>query len=638
MKRQNIALLTGLTMLLGAAPLTAFAQEAVPADVEPAVYEQLLTDNSFDKNGDGTITQEELLAANYLNLNLDDVTSLEFLKELPSLQMLYLRGGTFSDFSFLRECTQLRTLQLSNMPNVEDVSFIKDMNLTACYLNSLSQISDAQKLELLRFEEDVDGLVGYSELIGAFPIGLFNRDEVSLAIEDPGIAVFDSTSQSTVQVTADAIYGKSAGTTHYTLTINGEVVHTGTIHLSLDSPYETSRKDGIAAPEIAASVTTERGNSFVLRDGKLGFLKNGAFSVLREGVQAYAAGSVYNESGSLHSIEQVLFTDGTMEVDGMPVDAPEGKHFTAIGQGYCVTQDGTVYVLYDEKGTYHLHEVCSGFGSFSESSLYLFSDSGELILLELNFQDGKATTRQAFPTGIYNVISYHNDYFVDEDHVLWAVDRKVGSAPNIRRCAEDVVYVGYEHYNGGSTYGCIHIRSDGTAYQVGTTYKVTIYKPEEKQSPCRASGNFSYGSGAFLAGGSAILFGKSYHIDHEDTLYLQFEEQRRAIAGVERYITFDIDAASGKPNVYFLKTDNDIWCYSFAQDACFPIAQDTAPVRGDVNADGTFDIRDVVLLQKWLLAVPDVTLTDSAAGDLHADGQLDVFDLALMKRELILSL
>lgn len=58
-------------------------------------------------------------------------------------------------------------------------------------------------------------------------------------------------------------------------------------------------------------------------------------------------------------------------------------------------------------------------------------------------------------------------------------------------------------------------------------------------------------------------------------------------------------------------------------------------VKGDVNADGKFSISDVVLMQKWLLVVPDAKLIDWKAGDLCEDDRLDVFDLCLMKRLLI---
>lgn len=62
------------------------------------------------------------------------------------------------------------------------------------------------------------------------------------------------------------------------------------------------------------------------------------------------------------------------------------------------------------------------------------------------------------------------------------------------------------------------------------------------------------------------------------------------------------------------------------------------PVAGDVNADGQFSVADVVLMQKWLLAVPGTELADWQAGDLCADGRLDVFDLCLMKRLLFQSM
>ena len=57
-------------------------------------------------------------------------------------------------------------------------------------------------------------------------------------------------------------------------------------------------------------------------------------------------------------------------------------------------------------------------------------------------------------------------------------------------------------------------------------------------------------------------------------------------------------------------------------------------VKGDVNMDGEFNISDLVLLQKWLLAVPDTELKNWSAADLCNDNRLDVFDMCLMRREL----
>lgn len=58
-------------------------------------------------------------------------------------------------------------------------------------------------------------------------------------------------------------------------------------------------------------------------------------------------------------------------------------------------------------------------------------------------------------------------------------------------------------------------------------------------------------------------------------------------------------------------------------------------VKGDLNMDSKFDIADVVLLQKWLLAVPNTELTNWKVGDLYEDEMLNVFDLLIMKRKLI---
>ena len=56
---------------------------------------------------------------------------------------------------------------------------------------------------------------------------------------------------------------------------------------------------------------------------------------------------------------------------------------------------------------------------------------------------------------------------------------------------------------------------------------------------------------------------------------------------------------------------------------------------GDINSNGQIDVGDAVLLQKWLLAVPDTYLPNWKAGDLCKDDRLDVFDLCLLKRLLV---
>ena len=58
-------------------------------------------------------------------------------------------------------------------------------------------------------------------------------------------------------------------------------------------------------------------------------------------------------------------------------------------------------------------------------------------------------------------------------------------------------------------------------------------------------------------------------------------------------------------------------------------------VKGDVNNDGEFTVADVVLLPKWILAVPNTKLENWKAADLCEDGKLDVFDLCMMRKILV---
>lgn len=56
---------------------------------------------------------------------------------------------------------------------------------------------------------------------------------------------------------------------------------------------------------------------------------------------------------------------------------------------------------------------------------------------------------------------------------------------------------------------------------------------------------------------------------------------------------------------------------------------------GDINDDGSFNVADIVMLQKWLLGVSDVTLPNWKAADFCEDEKLNVLDLCMMKCKLV---
>ena len=55
--------------------------------------------------------------------------------------------------------------------------------------------------------------------------------------------------------------------------------------------------------------------------------------------------------------------------------------------------------------------------------------------------------------------------------------------------------------------------------------------------------------------------------------------------------------------------------------------------KGDVNLDKKFDVADVVLLQKWIIGVPDVKLANWKAADFYGDEKINVIDLSIMKEK-----
>ena len=121
----------------------------------------------------------------------------------------------------------------------------------------------------------------------------------------------------------------------------------------------------------------------------------------------------------------------------------------------------------------------------------------------------------------------------------------------------------------------------------------------------------------------------------------------------EQY-TIDTDNASGNDFTYqssnstiaIVSKSGVVTALSQGQSKIFIINEDNDALvltinvineitEGDINGDGAFNVADVVLLKKWLLAVPNAKLANWEAADLYKDGKLDIFDLVMMKKELL---
>ena len=626
------ALALTVPLILSAVNLTAFAADtAERADLPEVIYQQLLKDDYIDANKDGIITEEEYRSAKLMTLDLDGVESIDFLERLEDPKYLYFSGGNISDFSLLAKFQNLETLQLSDMPQVTDISFVKDMELLKFYISDMEQITDEQKIAVMKFH-DADTSVGFSSLIGATPSGMFTYDQVSLEISDTSIASFDTYHDNPVNVFYADTYGKSAGSTEYSFKVKGKEIHKGRINVSETTATVLPTAEGLTMPKIDSSNIYSEGDRIVLKDKKLYKLADGKLISVAENVADYDMDYTYNDNGDFISIETIMFQDGTLEVNHEKLINADGLKFTKIGRGMGITDKGEVYSIHQEKDKFRVDLIYKGFGRFLEnSSLDFISDTGEVIQIELKKNGSTTIGYQAFPTGITDVVDSYNYYFIDKDKVLWEINRHVGSEPTVRKRAEDVIYVGYRYYSGGKVYGCVHITSDGTAYEAGTTRKVIL--TETVPDPYKKAGKFVYDFEDLHT--SEIVRSYNYHVTNDNILCMEFNGKKAAVADVDSYIAARKSSDGKTIYAYFLKTDGSIWSYSFEDDKFFNLSETETILMGDVNADGKFDVSDLVTFQKWLLADSNTELKNPKSADFCDDDTLDVFDLCLMRKELI---
>ena len=87
-----------------------------------------------------------------------------------------------------------------------------------------------------------------------------------------------------------------------------------------------------------------------------------------------------------------------------------------------------------------------------------------------------------------------------------------------------------------------------------------------------------------------------------------------------------ITEIGGTHDLSFVYSDKDVamqsWCFMESDEV-------TETLEGDVNADGKFNIADVVLLQKWLLNVPNTQLANWRAAELMQEQQTQHIGLVL---------
>ncbi|MDO5559220.1 MAG: GDSL-type esterase/lipase family protein [Oscillospiraceae bacterium] len=88
------------------------------------------------------------------------------------------------------------------------------------------------------------------------------------------------------------------------------------------------------------------------------------------------------------------------------------------------------------------------------------------------------------------------------------------------------------------------------------------------------------------------------------------------------------------PNSEGYEAMRSFWAETMYKNV-YSSAADT--VKHDVNMDNAFNVEDIVLVERYMLNVPDTTLSDWEAANFNENDKLDVYDLCMMKNALLKS-
>ena len=636
--KKLLSVIAAFTMLLSAPVFTAFAEDTpTPADVDEAVYAQLMANKWIcDKNSDGVITEEELQEVTQLSVDLDGITDLSWLSLLPSCHYITFKNGTITDFSALQQMPKLSSLEMDSVP-LTDINFIKDLNLESCRFKNMDQITTAQRMEVLNWHAP-DIWAGTAGTISCTPRGL---TDYSVTIENSDIALFFNGENTAVNA-YERVYGRSAGTTAYTVSLDGQTYYTGelTVRKAPDAFDPGLHNTMIEHFEAGQSTyyNPNNGNSglVTLVNGTLYTVRGSEIKAVETDVADYEHVYKRSYSKSYNYADMVLKTDGTLLVNGEPITDIKVK---AMRKGFFLGENGSIYSIVPDGDAFSVAAVTTDSKGWVDGCepFYVTKDGHLKYYVTQLIGEGKlrvytGNTNIGEPVSACSLGSVC--YVVDGGR--WLYEVSYSDTLSKKKIAEDVVSVKV------AANGCQaeYTKKDGTVELIDPSGAASGYADRARRFLGVESGTFyihEYQKRGVREDDAVI----SYYIDQNRTLSLSFLGDYCGLTHAAGEIGASYDTAQDQGYLYFLRTDGSIWKYNLDTKQWQEAVAGTVPaaepqtIRGDVNADGRFDVSDVVALQKWLLAMADVQLSDWNAGDFCADGLLDIFDLCMMKRELV---
>ncbi|MDO5561010.1 MAG: GDSL-type esterase/lipase family protein [Oscillospiraceae bacterium] len=172
--------------------------------------------------------------------------------------------------------------------------------------------------------------------------------------------------------------------------------------------------------------------------------------------------------------------------------------------------------------------------------------------------------------------------------------------------------------------------SDRTAAWNGISYSLSSKR-------CPVGTHISVQAKVMQKTDSPVHFKMTMQYDNDGTAVYDTFAQKDAASG--NWVTLsctDYVIKDGSSPVLYIETDTELCDFYLDEVIVMKTDGTVTDQMGDVNSDGEFNVADIILLQKWLLAFPDAELNNWEAADLCEDGTVNSVDFCMMKNKLLL--
>ncbi len=618
------------------------AQTEIPVDIDKIIYDQLLSQNYYDTNEDGILSELEFSNMDSMSFSLDNVVSLKGIEKAKKLQNLDMSGGNIDDFSILSQLPNINYLSISNMP-LKDLSSLKNIDLNFLYVTE-TQVTEEEKLNFIQYP-DIETEEGYLESFSLKPHGLLN---FQFEIKDDSIAGLGiEGNKISDELYYNKIIAKSQGYTTYDIKYNDKVVATRNITVNkLDNLYDPALDTGVKIREISDYNAYEVFSAFTM-DQKVYWYEKSKFMLKYENVKAIE--SIYDGGNS--NIYYVLYNDGKMMVDEKPI-FDENTYIKDMWYKYVATEKGELMYVDSNKGEVVTVNICSDFDRFLTSNLFYKKD-GTLseVKISKNNSEYKVTL---YDYGKINVISKddYNRYFLDDENRLWFLSNSetYSSTVEIRGnklkfIDNDVVELGYTFDNspflsfGGNV---AYKKTDGQIYMV----KGGVF--EENENQVYTTSNNSplkkyYESFYFVSNTdneNIKIFNDDrqygfFYIDDKKTGYFTCLGNHMALTNVKK--AYGAVSNGNDYSIFIIRTDDTLWEYKILAQTVNQVDFDIEKelLQGDLDDSGTINTVDIYIIIKFLLNDYTFSSEQIKKADFNKDNTVDLIDLIMMKKYIL---